>query len=361
MLSIIYPYRNRDLQRVKNSLESLQLQTNKNFDVYFVNYGSDENYTNLIEGLLKNFSFVNYSYLCTKKQPWNKSIAINSVLKNLNTGYFFVADVDMIFHSTFVEKSLKLSGSNECWYFQVGFLTEAESKNTKKFEDYNIKFKSNKEATGLTMCSVESAKTIGGFDEFYHFWGSEDTDFHVRLKNSNCKVNYYFKELLLLHQWHEIYRNRESDNLTTDLKISGIVQFNHHYLKQVIENKKTIVNTKNWGETQSKKQYEELNEFSKTNSKLIANSSAEIDYLLFQELPNLKQGIHSFKIYENTHATSLKTTIKSAFKKSKYSYYSLKTINDKLLFHIINFYRNNPYNYSVSKDLKSITFVINKL
>jgi hypothetical protein len=328
--------------------------------VYFVNYGSDKNYTNQIENLLKDFNFINYNYSYTEKQPWNKSKALNSVLKNLETGYFFVADIDMIFHPTFIEKALKLSKTNEAWYFQVGFLNEEESKISKKFEDYAIKFKSNNEATGLTMCSVESAKNIFGFDEFYHFWGGEDTDFHVRLKISGCRVNYYDKELLMLHQWHEIYRSKESDNLTFDLQISGIVQFNHHYLKQTTQNKTTVVNS-DWGIIQTKKQYDELVEYSRIHIKTISNSCAEIDYFLFQELPNLRSGLHSFQIFQMKQNTSFQTAIKNVLKTSNSSFYSLKTINDKLLFHIINFYRNNPYNYSVSKDLKSIKFVINKL
>jgi len=358
MLSILYPYRNRDIQRVKNSVESLQIQTNKNFEVYLVNYGSDENYTNQIENLLKIFSFVNYNYLYTEKQPWNKSKAINSVLKKLETDYFFIADIDMIFHPNFVNKALELSKTKEAWYFQVGFLSETESKTKKQFEDYTIKFKSNKEATGLTLCPVKFAKSIHGFDEFYHFWGSEDTDFHVRLKNSNCQVNYYDEELLLLHQWHEIYRCKETDNLTEDLQISGVVQFNHHYLKQAVQSKKTVVNDNDWGETQTKEQYKELVEYSKAHSKIINTSCVEIDYFLFQELPHLKPGIHSFQIKEKQKDITLKTTLKSVLKKHKNQYYSLKTINDKLLFHIINFYKCNSYNYSISKDLKSIKFVI---
>lgn len=361
MISIIYPYRNRDVLRVKNSLKSLQLQTNKNFEVYFVNYGSSKNHTQQIEKLLEKFSFVNYSYLYTEFQPWNKSKAINNVLKNLEKDYFFVADIDMIFHPNFIEKTLELAKTNDTWYFQVGFLSEEESNSDKKFEDYKIKFKSNEGATGLTMCSVKSAKAIQGFDEFYHFWGSEDTDFHVRLKNSGCNVKYYSQDIMMLHQWHKIYRNEESESLTKTLQISGIVQFNHYYLKQTILNKKAIVNNKSWGKTQSKKEYEQLVDFSKNNSNTLSNYTSEIDYFLFQKLPNLERGLHSFEIREKENAEGLKTTLKSVFKLNKEKSYSLKTINNKLLFYIINFYRNYPYNYCVSEDLKSIKFVINKL
>ncbi|GAA3614049.1 galactosyltransferase-related protein [Flavivirga amylovorans] len=360
MFSIIYPYRNRDIQRVKNSLESLEKQTSKNFEVYFVNYGSDKIYTKQVEDLLVKYSSVKYSYLYTEQQPWNKSKAINSVLKSLESGYFFVADIDMIFHLNFIKKALKLLRNNEAYYFQVGFLSEEESRTTKNFKDYTIKFKSNEKATGLTLCSVESAKAIGGFDEFYHFWGSEDTDFHIRLKNAGGHVNFYNKEVLMLHQWHETYRNKEVKTLSKSLQVSGIVQFNHFYLKKAAQEKRTVINNENFGKTQSKKDYEKLVEHKKNNIKLISNKQVEIDYFLFKELPCLEPGLHTFKIYEAVEK-SLKSVIKRKLKKSNTKYYSLKTINDKLLFHIINFYSNYHYNYSISEDLKSIRLVINKL
>ena len=362
MISIIYPYRNRDIQRIKKSLESLQLQSNMAFEVFFVNYGSDENHTQNVEILLENFSFVNYSYLYTKLQPWNKSKALNSVLKTLKSDYFFVADVDMIFDSNFIETALQLSKNKEVWYFQVGFLSQEETEFEKNFEDYTIKFKSNNEATGLTLCPVEAARTINGFDEFYHFWGSEDTDFHVRLKNSGYKVNFYDDRILMLHQCHKIYRSKETKFLTQDLQISGIVQFNHQYLKKAIQENKTVVNNDDWGEViQGKDHFNQLAAYASGNSKQISNKRVDIDYLLYQELPNLKKGFHAFEIKESDNKVSLKKAIKARIKKNKNEFYSLKSVNDKLLFHFINFYRNHSYNYSVSEDLKSIKFAINKL
>ena len=361
MLSIIYPYRNRDIRRVKNSLESLQQQANNDFAIYLVNYGSNETYTEQIEDLLTDYDFVNYSYLYTELQPWNKSKAINSVLKQLETGYFFVADIDMIFHPNFTETAMELLKNNEAWYFQVGFLSEEESRISKKFDDYNIKFESSEGATGLTMCSVEKAKAINGFDEFYHFWGSEDTDFHVRLRNAGNPVNFYDKKILMLHQWHEIYRKKEIGELSRELQVSGIVQYNQYYLKKAVQEKRTMVNSSALGKTPSKEKYKALIEHSQTKSKQLSNKCIEIDYFLLQELPHLKPGFHSFEISEVSLGKSLKGIIKPFFKKHRKRYYSLKSVNDKLLFQIICLYRNEDYNYCISQDLKSIKFAINKL
>lgn len=361
MISIIYPYRNRDLQRIKYSLESLKGQTSKAFSVYFVDYGSEPSHSKKVQNLLYDYTFVNYSYLYTELQPWNKSKALNSVIKKFQTGYFFVADIDLIFHPSFIEKALQLAKTKMCWYFQVGLLDEIESKHFKPFETYKPKFISDNRSTGLTLCPVEHAQTIRGFDEFYHFWGSEDTDFHERLKHAGYKVNFFNEELLLLHQWHKIYRHKETDKLAKTFQISGIVQYNQYYLQQTIKSKIAQVNNKDWGETQLKKQHEALVSFSKSYSTVLSCDKNEVDYFLFKELPHLKKGLHCFKIEEKKEEQSLKKSIKRFVKNKRVKQYLLKEVNDKLLFHIINFYRDFPYNYSISEDLKSITFVINKL
>jgi len=97
LITLIYPFRNRSLERIKKSLSSLELQENKNFEVQFVDYGSEEIFSKDVELLVKSFDFCTYQYSYTANQPWNKCRALNSVIKTLNTEYCFVADVDMIF------------------------------------------------------------------------------------------------------------------------------------------------------------------------------------------------------------------------------------------------------------------------
>ena len=62
MLSILYAYRNRDAERVKYSLDSLVKQTNTNFKVIFLDYGSNLDTANEIKGLISNYNFVTYIY-----------------------------------------------------------------------------------------------------------------------------------------------------------------------------------------------------------------------------------------------------------------------------------------------------------
>ena len=56
MATIIYAYRNRDESRIKMSLDSLKNQTNQNFKVVFVDYGSESKLAANIQKLVESYS-----------------------------------------------------------------------------------------------------------------------------------------------------------------------------------------------------------------------------------------------------------------------------------------------------------------
>ncbi len=358
MITLIYPYRNRDLERLKNSLDSLKNQTNSDFEVILVDYGSVKEMAKMVEILCGEFGFVTYEFHSTQFQPWNKSKALNSVIKNLNTDYCFVADVDMIFHPQFVEKALKLQDKNKTVYFQVGFFESKETLKGKDFSAHKNYRLSSYEATGLSMFPVTILKELRGFDEFYHFWGAEDTDIHVRIKNAGYEVEFYDKEVLMLHQWHPSYRSTETKALSKELQITSIVQLNHEHLKYAIQNKTTKVNREKWGEFITS---EELNELKKAPVNFILdNEQRKIDHFLYIIMPEAKNGVLKITIKKDPFQNSLKFSVKKLMGKKVPEYYTLKQINDKVLLHIISFYRNNAYIYKISDDLKSIEVALIK-
>ena len=357
MLTLIYPYRNRDIKRVKRSLDSLSRQSNMAFKVSFVDYGSSPKIASEIKTLLETYKFASYSYSHTQFQPWNKSRALNSVIKNLDEGFCFVADVDMIFAEDFIEIATSLQQSNTSTYFKVGFLDAQETETDKDFENYTLKFESTNEATGLTMFPVENLHAMRGFDEFYHFWGSEDTDVHVRLRNAGYAVNFYDKTILMLHQWHKTYRIKETLKLSEDLQLSNIVRFNYKHLMEAISQKKTMVNSSKWGHCLSESDFSLLSENSK-DRQVIYNIKDHIDYFVFQELPNLGKDAHYFSFKLKQDNASLKHELKKMLGKRVDDYYSMKTVNDILLQHIISFYRNYPYFYRVFEESQRIEFSI---
>ncbi len=356
MLSIIYPYRNRDLNHVRNSLNSLGNQTSKDFKVFFVDYGSDTDIGNQARKICEAFPFVQYKYYSVQDQPWNKSRALNSIIKFLNEGYCFVADIDMLFHPDFIEKAIHLQKPERTVYFQVGFLRHDAAVETKKFKEFKNYRKSTYEATGLSLFPVKALKDVQGFDEFYHFWGAEDTDMHVRLKNAGSDVFFYDEQILMLHQWHPSYRSKEKGILTRDLQINGIVQLNHQHLKLAIERKVTTTNHGKWGRIMTKNDFKKLEEL-EVNFKL-DNEKRKIEDLLYGQFPTFRDKWLKIEIRKSSYPGSFKYKLKKLLGKKVPEYYTLKEINDLVLIHLISFYRNQPYNYKVNPDTEILSLSI---
>ncbi len=355
---IVYTFRNRDVLRVKRTLDSMALQSDKDFEVLFIDYGSTEDVAAEVQKVVARYAFVKYYYLYTQYQPWSKSKALNYALKLVNSSYFFVADIDMIFHFSFLSKVKKLLIEDPLKniFFKVGFLSKSESSQDKEFENYKIQLESNKEATGLTVFTTQILKDLCGFDEFYHFWGAEDTDVHVRLKNAGYEVCFYDKEILLLHQWHPSYRSLENKQLTTDLRLTGIVKLNHHHLKDAIGSKRTTVNKFGYGEIMKKEDFDKLENVKKVV--VMVNRKEIIDHFLFHTLRQSTGEIVNYQFVIDPIFATIKYKIKKAIGKNVPHSYTLKEINDRLLLHLITAQPTLKYDYKIAKDLKSISLII---
>ena len=356
MLNIIFPYRNREISCVKTSLNSLRKQWENNFHCYFVDYGSKNEFSEAVKRLCQEYSFILYIQHPTQNQPWNKARALNSVIKNLDEGYCFVADVDMIFHPNFVSTAIDLQRGQNSVFFKVGF-SEAPDKPDQISPEYFVNFRqSDEEATGLSMFPVNALHQLRGFDEFYHFWGAEDTDMHVRLKNAGFEVEFYQDQTLLLHQWHPSYRSKETTTLEKELQISGIVQLNHQHLNFAMQNKITQVNPTSWGSCITEKDHLEL-EQAPVNF-VLDNEKKKLNDFLYGQLPTIRNKIIKANIKPVTSEYTLKHRLKKRLGRKVPEYYSMKEVNDRVLLHLISFYRDLPYSYKINPALQEVEVAI---
>lgn len=354
MITLVLTNRNRDLQIVKKCLDSLEVQSNLSFKVFLVDYGSEEMYLASLIKLVHGYGFVKFISCPVEKQLWNKSRAINIALQECDSDYFFVADIDMIFHSGFIEKVDQIKDRNEIFYFQVGFLDEEESKKNKSFKDYKIKHLSSKEATGMTLYPTSLLKSINGFDEFYHGWGAEDTDVHVRLRNKNVKVNFYNEEIFILHQWHpKSYRSKDS----LEPFHSNLERINHHYIRQIQNTGAIKANSHfKWGILPLQDHYVSLNEPTYTIS--ITNDKNDIEAFVSGTLLNLKDLVINVNIVKHPSYKTIKNELKKIAGKKHYKFLSFDAINDSILLRIVSCLRNQPYQYKYSKTEEIINLKI---
>ena len=356
MITILYTYKNKDVLRVKRSLDSLLTQTNSEFKVLFVDFGSNSSYSKDLQDVLKNYTFVSYLYSYHSHQPWSRSKAINIGLRHVNTPYVFIADIDMLFHKEFITALHHIKSPDCSYYFKVGFLDEKETQTNKDFEDYSISFESSPGAQGLSLFPTEALMKINGFDEFFHFWGGEDEDIHARLKISGLEVNFFDKRILMLHQWHPTYRNSLNKKLTVDLNHETITRINQERLRMNMHLRTSIVNAKDWGRIITKSEFERL---TKPNvSFQLSNKKEEIDNFLFFTIQQFEDEIIEVSIKEDQFRKSLKYYVKKATRKRVPEYYTLKGVNDRLLLHLISLRKNSTYKYVVGEDLKSIVLTL---
>jgi len=355
-ITLLFAYRNRDTIRVDLALKSLALQTNLNFDVVFVDYGSKENSFRSAQAVIAKYDFATYYYIGHQGLLWNKSKALNYGIEKSQSEFVLTADVDLLFAPQFIETVHLFK--NKCTYslFKIGYLSKRVTEQQQMKLDVNvIATKFIGDTFGVGLYAKSALQNVGGLDEFFHFYGSEDEDLNFRIQASGIQLH-RVDDLMLYHQWHERYPIRKDSKLTVLPRLSNILRLNQrHFLRHKMYNQVSV-------NTERKKTF-----FLKYDLKVlehpgttfeINNIAAHVSHFFEEELPRLKEGVYKVVITEDPYYTSWKYKCKLLLGKHTQPYLSMKTINDTVLKCILFKYRHNNYSYEVSKDLKQIYFSI---
>ena len=355
--SIIYAYRNRDVNRIKISMESLSLQKSKNFEVIFIDYGSESEISDNLKTILSSYNFVNYHYLSVSHKLWNKSKALNFGINKAKGEFVFIADVDLIFHPDTTVLFQKISHHQQFNLFPLGYLNPRESAKLKSGLNWSeLRPKTFGEVNGMVLVSKSACEKINGFDEFFHFYGAEDVDFYARLENSGIKkkttTNKYF-----YHNWHPSFSGSGDKIITKTPRIKNIMRVNQQHFQN---NKATGITTplrqKGMGRILADEDENGLNDSTKDFK--IGNILAHVEHFLREELPALKGETVKVEFSEDPYYNSLKYKIKKKIGKQTQVYCSLKEVNDLVLKEIIFNYRDYNYLFEIKNNLKMIEFRI---
>lgn len=242
LLTIVFGFRNREVLRVKRCLDSLKNQTYKNFEVIFIDYGSEPDVSGEASKLIQTFDFCTYVYSETRGWPWNRSRALNIGIRLAETQYVMTSDIDIIFDSEFISQNIELANENcalhaFCYFLPKGFKNWGEVSKL----DHSFK-QSNTSALGLLLLSKNNHEKIGAFDEFYQFWGLEDHDLEHRLNNYGIKTKWLdSSKSKLYHQWHPLNNN----SIFSFLPFGYWEEVKLHFGKNFSSPKRSI--TKQWG------------------------------------------------------------------------------------------------------------------
>lgn len=353
MITITLTYRDRDLNIVKKCFDSLSEQSLKEFHVILIDYGSQENFSTALKTLVLEYEFVKLICCPVSGQLWNKSRAINIALKQCETPYFLVSDIDLMFHPDFVKIATEKALENVL-YFKYSFLSEEESVKVKSFHDYEIDFVGGEEVTGTTLFSTNILKSVNGYDEFYHGWGAEDTDIHMRLKTLGVDVKFYNEIILVKHQWHpKAYRSKKSSSPFH----SNLERVNHNYMQMTINNKITVANSNtDWGIIPNQENYSKLE---KKPDFVISILPIDIEFsALLSQFKNFNNKVVKVQIDKASTKNKAFQKLKKSLKKKHFNYLKLETINNLLLEEIIKNYRNEAYTYNFNREIGIINLTI---
>ena len=357
MVTIVFAYRNREVSRIKISLDSLQNQNNQNFKVVFVDYGSESKLADQILKLVQSYSFSSYYYVPTHLLLWNKSKALNYGITKAETPYVFIADVDIVFHANTITLFQNIANLDKAYLFKLGYLDKKVSENLKKsyvFED--LKPKHFGTVNGMILIAKEALVKINGFDTFFHFYGSEDVDLYERIKNAGYEIvnneSHYF-----YHNHHVIYNSYNDKEMSVVPRLYNIKRINEeHYLINKAEKLIVPHNQGTFGEIVSI----EGQDYLKNPDKVIRlyNIHAHVHHFFNEHLKTFKNKVVQVVIEEDEYCQSMKYFLKELFKKNSQPYLSMKAVNDLVLMKILYDYKDFNYAYLIADNLKKITFTI---
>lgn len=355
-ISIIYPFRNRDVSRVHLSLKSLQAQTRNNFKVVFVDFGSDFDFAKPAELVVGEFDFATYVYVGHPGLLWNKSKALNYGIKMVATEFIITSDVDVIFSQNFVEIVSKLAETHSFSLFKIGYLSKAVTEQQQKQLNLNsIETTHIGDTFGIGLFPKSLLEKVGGLDEFFHFYGSEDEDLNYRIKAFGAKLN-VCNDGLLYHQWHERYPRKKDDQLTHLPRLGNILRINQRQYLLNKEHKVLHPNSKSWGHCYALSDGQRLECPDKII--LLENVSSHVTHFFGEAIKTYKGLVIQVIVKEAIYFNSKKYKLKKFFGKQTQPYMSMKAVNDQILEEILFRYRDFNYAYKVSEDLKQISFTI---
>lgn len=200
MISIVIGFRNREMTRVKNCVDSFARQGYKDFELVFVDYGSDTAISKDVAELTSKYEFIKYVFTETRGMFWNRSHALNTGIKKSNGDIILLADIDLIFAPDFLEKLRSVSLDKSfctfnCFYLPAGVdLANIWEKEVSHPQSY------------VGLCAVKKSfiEQVDYFDEFYMVWGVEDYDFYKKLQEVAGleRKELGAPEFKVYHQWH---------------------------------------------------------------------------------------------------------------------------------------------------------------
>ena len=226
-------------QALQLCLQSLETQTDRDFEIIIADDGSTGNTKEVIDAF-KAQSSIPLTHLWQEDQGFRKTKILNQAIKHAKGDYLVFLDGDCIVQPDFVaqhralsQKGFLVTGSRVLLNQQLTQKLTASGKwDYKDFKSHLLQYRLagqiNKywplkiklgnghwreykkfvwrRIKGCNMaCWKADAQAIGGFDETMTGWGHEDADFVFRLQHDHIKRKSGSWATEVLHLFHKIH------------------------------------------------------------------------------------------------------------------------------------------------------------
>ena len=358
MITVLYAYRNREPERVRQSLLSLEQQSHSGFQVLLVDYGSTNAYASAVQAVVNSFDFATYAYVGHQGLLWCKARALNYGISQLQTPWCLISDVDVLFHTDLMAHLYQQTLREDCFFLaDIGYLPPKYRINN--FANFNFEARQPKhihETFGVGLFPTKALRKVKGVDTFFHFYGSEDEDLNWRLEQAGFTRS-KLEGLWLQHLWHERYPNNQDHLLTQTPRLQHIMRMNQQHLLQ--HKKHGNVQYKShlaFGAVYNQADYERLLQPDVVME--LPNNYAQVLHTLQEVLPTYKNKVVRLLVYTDEYYLSFKYKLKNYLGKESRPFVSLKMLNDLILTDILFKYRDYNYLYYVHDNLNSIEFIL---
>ncbi len=197
VLSVIYSIRDRDPNRLIESIHSLkQYDRGYNVEYLVIDYGSKLEYQKKIANLCKKEE-VRIIRSETQGFPWNKSQALNIGAVHAKGEYILTTDIDMIFADNVFKACMKYTGPSIKIHCRPLWLPKSGKLKNAWHGD-------NAQLGGLLFLRKHDFIRDGGFNEDIELWGNEDIELNLRLTNKGYKTIWIDSEIKMYHTCHPV-------------------------------------------------------------------------------------------------------------------------------------------------------------
>ena len=215
-ITFIYCVKNRST-RLRFSVETLltsiknQCHNYCDFKIHIVEDESSDNFSGFSK-TSSRYSSIRHTLLKTGI-GWTRSGLLNYGIKNAETEWVALVDVDFLFHSSFCDSISKiLSKLDPSKAIIASNLIETEH----HFKDSKF-YSSGSPYSFMWIAGTKQSQSIGGFDEKYTGHGFEDRDFelkHLRLNKVVVVDTLSFDtDAFVLHLSHEVRSGHENNQI----------------------------------------------------------------------------------------------------------------------------------------------------